>query len=97
MSPAESGRGGAAETGPVDDNAAVVATPVHHPSSAVVPEEELDGDEDLPATPMLADWEISEVRCRCECMLCTLISTWGHCYQQIQLLSTVSFNINSFN
>lgn len=59
--PVESGHGDAGEADPVNDNAAVVATPVHHP--AVVPEEELDGDEDSPATPTLADWEISEVRC----------------------------------
>ena len=88
--PAESGHGGAAETGAVDDTAAVVATPVHHPASAVVPEEELDGDEDSPATPTLADWEISEVRCGCEWILRTLITIW------CQLLSTGSTSIDSF-
>lgn len=51
------------KTGPIDDDAAVVATPVHHSAAAIIPEEEQGGDEDSPATPTLADWEISEVRC----------------------------------
>ena len=70
MIPAKSRHGDAAEIGPVDDNADVVATPVHHPAAAVIPEEEEHDDEDSPATPTLADWEISEVRCGCGCIWC---------------------------